>query len=202
MILTGTEIKRLLVNGDITIDPFDERQLNPNSYNLCLAPKLKVYTPPEWPVINIGKAVCSGRQLPVALLDCRADNPTYEFEIPEQGFVIYPGKLYLGSTVEYTATEKYVPMLDGRSSLARLGISVHQTGGFGDIGFRGRWTIEISCVEPVRIYAGLEVCQIRFQAVQGETILQYDKLAKSKYANQVGPTPSLLFRETTQEKKA
>jgi len=202
MILTGTEIRRLLAKGDVIIDPFDERQLNPNSYNLCLAPKLRVYRPPEWPVSNIEKAVHAGRQLPVALLDCHTDNDTFEFKIPEDGFVLYPGKLYLGSTVEYTATDKYVPMLDGRSSLARLGISVHQTGGFGDVGFRGHWTLEITCVEPVRIYAGLEVCQIRFQAVQGQTLIQYDQLAKSKYANQVGPTPSPLFRETTHEKTA
>lgn len=201
MILTGTEILRLLAKGDIIIDPFDERQLNPNSYNLRLASKLRVYA--GWNSEKELREYSKGKvAFPAVTLDCRADNVTYEFEIPEEGFVLYPGKLYLGSTVEYTATDKYVPMLDGRSSLARLGISVHQTGGFGDVGFRGHWTLEITCVEPVRIYAGLAVCQIRFQAVQGQTLLQYDKLSKSKYANQVGPTPSLLFRETTQEKKA
>lgn len=179
MILTGPEIVAARERGELDIQPFTLAQLNPNSYNLRLASTLRVYTEV------------------VAALDCRKDNPTYAFEIPEEGLVLYPGKLYLGATVEYTETAFYVPMLDGRSSFARLGLSIHQTGGFGDIGFRGHWTIEISCVEPVRIYAGLEICQIRFQSACGERSLQYDQIPTSKYAHQVGPTPSRLFQETT-----
>jgi len=188
MILTGSEIVKAQERGELRIDPFVMSQLNPNSYNLRLASTLRVYTggvePGMLPVSSV-------------VLDCRKDNPTYAFEIPEEGLVLYPGKLYLGATVEYTETAFYVPMLDGRSSFARLGLSIHQTGGFGDIGFRGHWTIEISCVEPIRIYAGLEICQIRFQAACGERTLQYDQIPTSKYAHQVGPTSSRLFQETT-----
>jgi dCTP deaminase len=196
MILTGPEIVAAQQRGELRIEPFTLAQLNPNSYNLRLASTLRVYTDPD-----VEHAVHAGWPLPSTVLDCRADNPTYAFEIPEEGLILYPGKLYLGATVEYTETATYVPMLDGRSSFARLGLSIHQTGGFGDVGFRGHWTIEISCVEPVRIYAGLEICQIRFQSAQGERTLQYDQIPTSKYAHQVGPTPSRLFQETTRRHK-
>lgn len=67
--------------------------------------------------------------------------------------------------MEYTETHKFVPMLEGRSSVGRLGISIHSTAGFGDIGFCGYWTLEISCVQPVRIYSGVDICQIYYHTV-------------------------------------
>ena len=194
MILTGPEIVRQCAEGRITIDPFDETRVNPNSYNLRLANTLKIYLPP-------GEREMSSwlpyARFPAAELDCRKKNPTWEFEIPQDGYTLYPGKLYLGATIERTATDHFVPMLDGRSSLARLGISVHQTGGFGDLGFAGHWTVEITCVEPVRIYAGLEVCQVQFWTKTGANMF-YGRLEhkNSKYYDQVGPTPSKLYTET------
>lgn len=189
MILTGPEILRQCRLGFITIEPFDEARINPNSYNLRLSPQLAVYQSVSG---DAGIVACASHDLPLpaALLDCRADNPLSRFEIPKRGWVLHPGKLYLGSTIEYTATDHYVPILEGRSSLARLGISVHQTGGFGDIGFRGQWTLEITCVEPVRIYANMEVCQVQFLTCEGEK-----QLYKGKYSNQEGPTSSKLHTE-------
>lgn len=194
MILTGPEILRQCAEGRIVIEPFDERQLNPNSYNLRLADTLKVYLPAaEYDP----SAWIPSTALPAAGLDCHKDNPTWAFKIPEEGIKLYPGKLYLGATVERTASDHFVPMLEGRSSLARLGISVHQTGGFGDMGFAGHWTLEITCVEPVRIYAGMEACQVQYWTAEGARML-YGRLdhKPSKYYEQVEPTSSKLFTET------
>lgn len=116
MILSGKEIQNKL-GKEIIIKPFNEKQLNPNSYNLRLHNKLLVYEE------NI--------------LDMKKVNSTREIIIPNEGFLLEPNKLYLGRTVEYTETDKYVPMVEGRSSVGRLGLFIHVTAGFGDVGFKG-----------------------------------------------------------------
>lgn len=170
MILTGPEIKKRL-KQDIVIEPYDESLLNPNSYNLRLHEDLVVYTENE--------------------LDMRKPNPTANLKIPPEGLVLQPGKLYLGRTVEYTETRNLVPMLEGRSSIGRLGMFVHVTAGFGDVGFCGFWTLEISTIHPVKVYPGVGICQIFYHTIQGE-IAEY---RSSKYQNNKGIQPSLLYQE-------
>lgn len=170
MILSGLEIKKRL-GADIVIEPFDERLLNPNSYNLRLGSDLLVYTGAE--------------------LDMKKPNDFRTLSIPPQGLLLETGKLYLGRTMEFTATENLVPMLEGRSSIGRLGLFIHITAGFGDVGFRGFWTLEIFCVQPIRIYAGVEICQIYYHTVEGE----YVKYKSGKYQNNTGIQPSLLYKD-------
>ena len=139
MVLSGLEIKRLL-GSDIVIDPFDPSRLNPNSYNLTLHNELMVYEE--------------------VVLDMRKANRVRRIAIPPDGLVLQPNQLYLGRTVERTETRNLVPMIEGRSSIGRLGLFVHVTAGFGDVGFRGYWTLEMFAVQPVRIYPGVAICQI------------------------------------------
>jgi dCTP deaminase len=87
-------------------------------------------------------------------------------------------------------------MLEGRSSIGRLGLFVHVTAGFGDVGFSGFWTLEIFCVQPIRIYAGVEICQIYYHSIEGE----YELYKSGKYQNNTGIQPSLLYKDF--EKKA
>ena len=170
MILSGKEIKNRL-NKDIVIDPFNDKQVGPNSYNLRLHHELMIYDEP--------------------MLDLKKEHKVKTVLIPQEGLVLEPGKLYLGRTVEYTKTEKLVPMIEGRSSIGRLGLFIHITAGFGDVGFRGFWTLEIFCVQPIRIYAGVEICQIFYHTIEGE----YVNYASSKYQNNQGIQPSLLYKE-------
>jgi len=170
MILSGKEIRNRL-GKEIVIEPFAERQLNPNSYNLRLHDELLVYEEHT--------------------LDMKKENKARRLIIPEDGIVLEPGRLYLARTVEYTKTEGYVPMLEGRSSIGRLGLFVHITAGFGDVGFAGFWTLEIFCVQPIRIYPGVEVCQIYYHSIEGE----YETYSSGKYQNNQGIQPSLLFRD-------
>ncbi len=176
MILTGRQIQAARAEGRIRIDPWDDARLNPNSYNLRLGEDLAVYTDRE--------------------LDMARPNGIEFLKIPKEGLLLEPGRLYLGRTAEYTETHGLVPMLEGRSSVGRLGLFVHVTAGFGDIGFCGYWTLEISCIQPIRIYAGVEICQIFYHTVTGE----YDSYdAKGKYQRNSGIQPSMLWRDFVKE---
>jgi dCTP deaminase len=170
MILSGKEIKKKL-GKEIVIEPYNDKQLNPNSYNLRLHNELLVY---ESDVLDMKKA-----------------NATKTILIPEEGLVLEPNKLYLGRTVEYTSTDHYVPMLEGRSSVGRLGLFIHVTAGFGDVGFHGFWTLEIFCVQPIRIYPNVELCQIYYHSIEGD----YDQYTSGKYQNNQGIQPSLLYKD-------
>lgn len=170
MILSGREIERNL-GRKIVIDPYDRGRLNPNSYNLTLHDRVRVYR---------SKA-----------LDMRVENLSDEITIPEDGLLLEPHRLYLGRTVEYTETDDYVPMLEGRSSIGRLGLFVHITAGFGDVGFKGFWTLEIFCVQPIRIYGGVQICQIFYHTIEGD----YDPYTSGKYQNNRGIQHSMLFKD-------
>ena len=170
MILSGKEIASR-IGGDIIIDPYDKDKLNPNSYNLSLHDELFVY-----------------KDMP---LDMKAQNEFEKLTIPQDGLVLEPSRLYLGRTIEYTETKNLVPMLEGRSSVGRLGLFVHVTAGFGDVGFRGFWTLEIFCIQPIKIYSGVEVCQIYYHTIEGE----YESYSSGKYQNNNGIQPSLLYRD-------
>ena len=170
MILSGLEIQKRL-GSDIGIDPYNPEQLNPNSYNLRLHHELLTYDNP--------------------VLDMKTPNSASSLVIPEEGLLLEPDRLYLGRTLEHTRTENLVPMLEGRSSIGRLGLFVHITAGFGDVGFNGFWTLEIFCVQPIRVYAGVEICQIFYHSIEGDHI-QYDS---GKYQNNKGIQSSLLYRD-------
>jgi dCTP deaminase len=171
LILSGIEIANSIEKGDIEIDPFEKSMLNPNSYNLRLYNKLLVYTD--------------------EILDMKTPLNTNEIKIPENGYVLRPGKLYLGRTFEYTKTNKYVPMLEGRSSVGRLGIYIHVTAGFGDVGFSGYWTLEMQCIQPVRIYPMVEICQIYYHTISDN----YNTYENGKYQNNKGIQPSLFYKD-------
>lgn len=170
LILSGLEIRKRLEN-EIVIEPFREERLNPNSYNLTLHNRLLVYKNP--------------------VLDMKTPNATDELEIPESALTLKPGRLYLGRTAEFTKTEGFVPMLEGRSSTGRLGLFVHITAGFGDVGFCGYWTLEMFCVQPVVIYPGAEICQIYYHTLEGD----YIPYRSGKYQNNTGIQPSLMYRD-------
>ncbi len=174
MVLSGQEIQ-LRLGGDIVLDPFDPSRLNPNSYNLTLHDELMVYEE--------------------VVLDMRRANRVRRMSIPREGLVLRPNQLYLGRTAERTETRNLVPMIEGRSSIGRLGLFVHVTAGFGDVGFCGYWTLEMFAVQPIRIYAGVAICQIFYHDIHGE----FTEYQSDKYQNNTDIQPSLLFKELVPE---
>ena len=153
MILTGSEIRARVASGSLAIEDFDVARLGPNSYNLRLAPELLVYDE--------------------IALDPKKDNRTKRCIIPPEGLKLMPGRVYLAMTEEYTETHGLVPLLTGRSSLGRLGLGVHVTAGFGDIGYCGRWTLELTVQQPTMVYPHMEICQIYYLLPLGDTSREY-----------------------------
>ena len=176
MILSGKEIQKR-INNDIIIEPFIEQRINPNSYNLSLHNELLLYKD--------------------SILDMKKDNRVDRIIIPSSGLILNPNRLYLGRTVEYTETKNLVPMLEGRSPIGRLGLFVHVTAGFGDVGFKGYWTLESFCVQPVKIYPDVEICQIYFHTLEGD----YDNYTSSKYQNNKSIQPSMLYKDFSDKQK-
>ena len=173
--LTKSAIMEEMRKGNIIIQPFNQKQLNPNSYNVTLNERLERYT--------------------CGVLDAYKENPTEEIIIPKEGYVLEPNVLYLARTNEYTETYNLVPGIDGRSSIGRLGIEIHRTAGFGDVGFRGTWTLEITAVMKVRVYPNMQIGQLYYEEITGEPT-NYE----GRYQDQIDATPCRLYKDFEQEK--
>lgn len=175
MVLSDAEILRQIDAGRILIEPFRREALGSNSYDVHLSPYLAVYES--------------------AALDARRHNTTREIVIPEDGFVLQPGTLYLGVTQEYTETRDHVPFLEGKSSVGRLGVDIHATAGKGDVGFCNHWTLEISCVQPVRVYPFMPIGQLIYFEVKGETLNKYNEKPSAKYNERCDrPVESMMWK--------
>lgn len=187
-ILTDGAILAAMDRGEIVIRPFDRKALGGNSYDVHLSPYLMTYVIP-W-------VRRTGTSQSVQALDCKEEPTTIEATITDRGFLLQPGQLYLASTVEYTETHMHVPVLDGKSSMGRLGVWAHITAGFGDIGFRGHWTLEIVVVHPIIVYPQMPVGQLRFHTVEGRLQQPYDLKHGAKYTNASDPRPqaSRMYR--------
>lgn len=175
MILSDKKILEEIKKGNIVIKPFDLKNMGGNSYDVHLSKYLAQY---------IDKS-----------LDAKKHNKIKHFEIPENGFMLKPGQLYLASTLEYTESYKHVPFLEGKSSTGRLGIDIHATAGKGDVGFCGYWTMEISTSKPVRIYAGMPIAQLIYYVVDGKVERLYNKKITAKYSYQEHlPKESMMWK--------
>lgn len=175
MILSDKKILEAIESGDIVIEPFDRECLGTNSYDVHLGRWLATYLDP--------------------VLDARKHNQIQHFEIPQEGLVLQPGTLYLGVTEEYTETHHAVPFLEGKSSVGRLGIDIHATAGKGDVGFCNTWTLEISCTQPVKVYAGMPIGQLIYFLVDGPIERFYNKKLDAKYnARTDRPVESMMWK--------
>lgn len=170
MILTGHEIERQIKLGRITIDPYDSRNLNPNSYNFRLGNTLKVYEE--------------------KVLDPSRPNRFKEIKIPAHGLTLKPHRLYLGHIVEQIGSNYYVPIMRGRSSIGRLGIFINITADLIDLGAFGKWTLQLHAIQPVRIYAGMSIGQMTFWKISGKR-----QLYAGKYQGAQGPGESLAYKD-------
>jgi dCTP deaminase len=175
MILSDKRILEEIQNGTIVIAPYDRQHLGSNSYDVHLGKHLAVYRD--------------------GILDAKKHNQIDHFDIPEEGYILQPGTLYLGVTEEYTETHAHVPFLEGKSSTGRLGIDIHATAGKGDVGFCNTWTLEISCVHPVRIYAGMPIGQLIYFPVDGEVENKYNTKQNAKYTERtIRPVESMMWK--------
>lgn len=177
MILTGTEIGKMVKGGAITLEPFDSSLMNPNSYNYRLGDTLLEITDD--------------------VIDTKKSYTTKEIKIPDSGYILQPGKIYLGVTVERIGSTKFVPSLIGRSSLGRLGLFLQITADLGHIGTSHHWTLELKCVQPLKVYSHMRIGQVSFWKPEGLELLteSYEKIG-GNYANYSLPQPTIISKFT------
>lgn len=213
-ILSGNEIVEQINKGTIRISPFASHRVNAASYDLALGPSVAVYEAVVEgdlaPKSNrfTGRQGIAGESIApryegyrtrrefvaepgVNCLDAKADNKVLRYEMDERGFLLKPGIGYLMHTAEHVGTDTFEPIIDGKSSIGRLFIKIHETAGFGDPGFNGQYTLEVTTEHPVIVYPGMRFCQIRFHTMVGE-VTPY----KGNYTGDAacGPVPSRAFR--------
>lgn len=176
-VLVDKDILGAIQRGAIVVSPFDPSCLGTNSYDVHLAPTLRTYVK-EYDTNCFTGSLALG-SLP---LDARVERATVDIPIPQGGIVLWPGTLYLAGTVERTESHEHVPMLNGRSSLGRLGLSIHVTAGTGDVGFCGHWTMEMFVIEPLRVHAGMAVGQLLWMTASGVPVTPYGSKASAKYS--------------------
>ncbi len=176
MILTDKRILEEIRKGNIVIKPFERKYLGSNSYDVHLADTMAVYRDD--------------------ILDARKHNELEYFRMHDhQGFLLLPGRLYLGVTQEYTETHAFVPFLEGKSSIGRLGIDIHSTAGKGDVGYCNTWTLEISVKQPVRIYPGMPIGQLIYFEISGEVLVPYNRKQTAKYNRKTKrPVESMMWK--------
>jgi dCTP deaminase len=175
MILSDSRILQEIEKGTIQIRPYRPECLGSNSYDVHLGKTLATYVDTE--------------------LDAKKHNTIECFDIPDDGFVLYPHIFYLGVTAEYTETHAHVPFLEGKSSTGRLGIDIHATAGKGDVGFCGNWTLEISVKQPVKVYKGMPIGQLIYFPVDGEIEVKYNQKKNAKYSGQSNmPVESMMWK--------
>jgi dCTP deaminase len=186
MILNGSEIISGYEEGRIHIDPYNPENVGPNSYDITLGSELLKVVP---------NAKQQGENYQRVVKDVSYIEPTErQFIHPqimdEAGLIIYPGNLYLASTVEKIGSDYYVPMLEGRSSIGRMGLFIHVTAGFGDIGFKSQWTLELMTIYPIRIFPGMRIGQVFFHTCSSQKMMY-----QGRYQDQDGPQESLFWRK-------
>lgn len=170
MILSGLKIKEEVKNNKIIIDPFNSEDINPNSYNYTLGDYVKVYNN--------------------SILDSKCKQDVTIINIPDDGLILEPNKVYLGFTNEIIGSDYYVPIITGRSSTGRLGLFVQITSDLVDIGFKGRLTLQLHATQRVKIYKGMKIGQVTFWRVFGKV-----KLYEGKYQNSNEPRESMVWKD-------
>jgi dCTP deaminase len=145
MILTGKEISKQVMNGDIYIDPFSQDEINPNSYNYRLSDTIKIFKKME------------------------GQKPIFEnIIIPEDGLILVPQQLYLAHTFEMIGSRKYAMSLIGRSSIGRLGLFLQISANLGHTTSKHQWTLELIAIQKIKIYPRMIIGQVSFWENKGE----------------------------------
>lgn len=184
-ILSDKDIKKYLDDGSIVIDPItDEKQIQPSSVDLRLGNEFKGFKIITKPYID---------PFDNTDLESYMSSITVEKDKP---FIIHPGEFTLATTYENVKLpDDIVARVEGRSSMGRLGITMHVTAGYIDPGFEGNITLEISNIGkmPVALYPGQRVCQIVFETMTSPSQKPYGHEDRdSKYMGQTGPQVSKI----------
>lgn len=183
MILSDRDLRVLIEDGSLVIEPFDHDSVQPSSIDLRVGNQFRVFANSRYPFIDVRQPMEGLTEMVEAS--------------EEEPFILHPGEFVLGSTLERVALpDDKVGRLEGKSSLGRLGLLIHSTAGFVDAGFDGHLTLELSNVAnlPITLYPGMKIGQLCLFEMTSPAERPYGSEALgSKYHGQVGPTPSRYF---------
>lgn len=187
-ILSDKTIKEYLEEGKILIDPLnDEKQIQPSSVDMRLGDEFKVFKVIRQPYID--------PKDPDDVAEYMESTTVKEGD----AFIIHPNEFALATTYEYVKVpNNLVARVEGRSSMGRLGVTMHVTAGYIDPGFEGRITLEISNIGamPVALYPGQRVCQIVFETMTTPSEIPYGHPDRnSKYMGQIKPESSRIKQD-------
>lgn len=177
MVLSDKDIRKRLDDGSLSIEPLVSDNIEPASVDLRLGSHFKRPTGLKHPWSNV--------------VDLN-DTTDIQYEEFEEYIVLYPDDFVLATTLEnVTIPDDLCAKVLGRSSLGRLGISVHQTAGYIDPGFTGQITLELTnhSAMPIQMTEGDRICQIVFEELNSPAETPYGHV-KSQYQNQSGATGS------------
>lgn len=188
-ILSDEAIETALAAGLIKIEPFEPKHLNPTSYDVTLHSSYLVYD--HW------------KEDPHRVYDPYHAPKVTRHEIPPEGVDLFPGQSYLMATAEKIGSTVYAPRLDGKSSVARLFVSVHETAESIHPGSYSNITLEVTVQHPIRLYAGMRIGQIRFETVEGKIRRLYDQTGHyTGTEGTTGPVASRLHQQLQERPKA
>ena len=186
MILSDRDIKKLMKEGKIKIEPMEnpDVQIQPSGIDLRLGNEFRLFKTSSTPIIDT-KVQTDGYTEVVRIED-------------DKQFIIHPGEFVLGTTKEYIKmADNLMGVVDGRSSLGRLGIIVHSTSAGINPGWEGIFTLEISNVGkiPVALYPGMRVCKLVFHELTSTPEKPYNLKEGAKYQKQKGLEESKIFKD-------
>jgi len=176
MILTGNEIRRQVKKGNIVIEPFDEKKITTNSYDLTLGDKYIVYKE--------------------KILDPAKPSRYFIKKIPKKGLKLKAGSFILGHSKEIIGSKKFVPIIHAKSSIARMGLFIHITADLIDIGSIGNVTFQLYATLPIKIYPEMQIGQASFWVPKGKI-----QLYEGKYQGSRGPRASEGYRDFDKKMK-
>ncbi len=190
--LSGPAIEWHRDAGNIDIEPFNPAHVGANSYDLTLSNQILVYDREDMSLAyqSIYRHGDPG-------LDMQQECKTHTLHLGPDGMWLFPGQLYLAASVERITLKGLAAKVDGRSSVGRLGLRVHQTAGFFDDGFSGVVTFELDVILPLKIYPGVRIAQMSVEQITGPR-----KPYSGKYQAANGPQASRLWRDFLPKEEA
>ncbi len=193
MRLSDRDLKKAILDGQIVITPsVDPALIQGVTVDLRLGSQFRVFSGNKIAYIDLG---ASAENLQESL-DCLMGSM---IEVPEhERFIIHPGELVLGVTLEsIKISREYVGWLDGRSSLARLGLMIHVTSHRIDPGWEGQVVLEFynSGKVPLGLAPNMKICAINFEKLSSPAEFAYLDRISSKYKYQQGAVGSKMTRD-------
>lgn len=182
MLISDHDIRALVAQGKIVLDPWDPDAVQPASVDVRLDRYFRFFDNHKYGVI-----------------DPSQEQPelTHLVDAGDKALILHPGEFVLGSTYEHvTLPGDVAARLEGKSSLGRLGLLTHSTAGFIDPGFTGHITLELSntATMPIALYPGMKIGQLCFFQMSSPADAPYGSGAKgSRYQGQRGPTASRSY---------